>query len=117
MAEPPPQPESQPEPAPDPEPALEHSLAPRKPRTLGGAIYLAVLAATLLGIGVVTAGRARLGLQVCGVALLCGGAARLVLPNEEAGMLGIRRKLIDVTTLVALGIGLVVLAALIRAPA
>ena len=33
-------------PAPDP----EHSLAPRKPRTLGGVVYLAVLAATVVGV-------------------------------------------------------------------
>ena len=98
-------------------PDPEHSLAPRKPRTLGGMVYLAVLATTLLGVGVVTAGRARLGLQLCGAALLCGAAARLVLPNHEAGMLGIRRKFVDVATMLALGSGLVVIAAVIREPA
>ena len=102
---------------PGPVPDPEHSIVPRKPRTLGGVVYLAVLAATLLGVAVVTAGRARAGLQLCGAALLCGAAARLVLPNHEAGMLGIRRKLVDVTTMFVLGAALVVLAALIREPA
>ena len=39
-----------------------------------------------------------------------------MLPNANAGMLGIRRKLIDVLTLVALGAALVVLAAIIPDP-
>lgn len=94
-----------------------HEPAPRKPPTLGGAVYVAVLAATVLGIAVVTTGRPRAGLQICGAALLCGAAGRLVLPNEQAGMLGVRRKLVDVTTMLVLGSGLVVLAALIREPA
>ena len=106
------EPEQPPEHQPEHRP--EHSLAPRKPRTLGGLVYLAVLAATLTGVAVVTAGRARAGLQLIGAALLCGALARLVLPEQEAGMLGVRRKLVDVTTMLGLGVGLVVLAALIR---
>ena len=92
----------------------EHSLAPRKPRTLGGVVYLAVLATTLLGVAVVVAGRVQVGLSTTGAALLAGALARLVLPREQAGMLGVRRKLIDVATMALLGAGLLVLAALIR---
>ena len=109
--------DQQPEPAHPPAHPPVHSPGFRRPRTLGGVVYVAVLAATVLGIAVVTTGRPRAGLQICGAALLCGAAGRLVLPNEQAGMLGIRRKLVDVTTMLVLGSGLVVLAALIREPA
>ncbi len=86
-----------------PYPQPEHSLAPRKPRTLGGLVYLGVLVATLTGVVVVALGEWRSGLTTIGVAVLVGGFGRLVLPNANAGMLGIRRKLIDVVTLVVLG--------------
>ena len=99
---------------PQPEPEPEHSLAPRKPRTLGGVVYLAVLGATLLGVAVVVAGRVQVGLSTAGAGLVAGALARLVLPREQAGMLGVRRKLIDVVTMALLGGGLLVVAALIR---
>lgn len=91
----------------------EHSLAPRKPRTVGGVIYLGVLATTAVGLVVVTAGQWRPGLSLVGGALLAAGTARLVLPDSQAGMLGIRRKLVDVGTLLVLGGGLVLLASVI----
>ena len=93
-------------PLPDP----EHSIAPRKPRTTGGVVYLVVLAATALALGLVMLDRWRTGLLLFGAALLCGAAARVVVPDADAGMLGIRRKAVDVLTLVVLGSGLVVLA-------
>jgi Protein of unknown function (DUF3017) len=95
-------------------PQLDHSIAPRKPRTVGGAVFLGVLATTLLGVLVVMAGRVQAGLSTAGAGLLLGALARLVLPQQQAGMLGVRRKLIDVSTMVLLGGGLVVLAAVIR---
>ena len=99
-----------------PYPQPEHSLAPRKPRTVGGLVYLGVLIATLVGVVVVALGEWRSGLTTIGVAVLVGGVGRLVLPNASAGMLGIRRKLIDVVTLLLLGGALVVLAAIIPDP-
>ena len=96
-------------PFPDP----EHSITPRKPRTVGGAVYLAVLAATGAGLGLVALDRWRLGLGVIGVALMCGAVARLVIPRHSAGMLGMRPRLVDVLILAGLGAGLVVLAAVI----
>lgn len=95
----------------------QHSIAPRRPRTLGGIAYLAVLTTTVLGVAVVVAGRAHAGIRVCGAAMLGGAVARLVLREEEAGMLGVRRKLVDVTTMLVLGGGLLVLAGLLREPA
>jgi hypothetical protein len=96
-------------PFPDP----EHSLAPRKPRTLGGAVFLAVLGVVAAGLGMVVLDRWREGLVVVGGALVCGAVARLLIPNSNAGMLGIRRKLVDVLTLTVLGSALLVLAAVI----
>jgi hypothetical protein len=96
-------------PFPDP----EHSIAPRKPRTVGGAVYLTVLAATVGGLGLVALDRWRLGLGVIGVALLCGALGRLVVPKDNAGMLGMRPRVVDVLALVLLGGGLVVLASVI----
>jgi hypothetical protein len=110
MSVPAPQPEDdETRPFPDP----ERSIAPRRPRTLGGAVYLAVLGVTLAGLGLVALDRWRTGLTIAGGALLCGAVARLVIPQHDAGMLGIRRKAIDTLTLAALGGGLVVLAAVI----
>ena len=96
-----------------PAPQPEHSIAPRKPRTLGGMVYLAVLGVTGLGIGLVLLDRWRTGLTLLGGALICGAVARCVIRDHDAGMLGIRRKSVDVATLIALGSGLVVLAAVI----
>jgi len=61
-------------PFPDP----EHSLAPRKPRTIGGAAYLFVLAGTRAGLLLVTFGPWQAGLTGIGGALLFGGPPRLV---------------------------------------
>ncbi len=96
-------------PFPDP----EHSITPRKPRTVGGAVYLMVLAATGAGLGLVAFGPWRLGLGIIGIALLCGAVGRLVIPSGNAGMLGMRPKMVDVLALVLLGTGLVVLASVI----
>jgi hypothetical protein len=97
-------------PFPDP----EHSIAPRKPRTVGGAVFLVVLAVTLLGLLLVVLGPWRGGLMVMGGSAILGGLARLVLREEAAGMLGVRRKLVDVSTLVGLGAALCLLAAALR---
>ena len=96
-----------------PHPHPGHSITPRKPRTPGGVVYLAVLAATAVGLGAVVLDRWRAGLTLLGAALLCGALARVVIREERAGMLGIRRKAVDVATLLLLGSGLVVLAAVI----
>ena len=95
----------------------EHSIAPRTPRTAGGVVFLAVLATTVLGVLIVVAGRVQTGLSTVGGAFLAGALARLVLPGQQAGMLGVRRKLIDVSTMTLLGAGLLVVAVLIREPA
>jgi hypothetical protein len=41
-------------------------------------------------------------------ALLAGAVARMVLPEGRAGMLGSRRRLVDVAALATLGVGLLI---------
>jgi Protein of unknown function (DUF3017) len=102
-------PEEEHRPYPDP----SHDITPRKPRTAGGVLYLAMLAATATALVLIALDRWRTGLALLGGALLVGALARLVLPQHQAGMMGIRRKLVDVSTLLLLGGGLTVLAFLI----
>jgi Protein of unknown function (DUF3017) len=104
-----PGPEEDHRPYPDP----THDLTPRKPRTIGGVVYLAILLVTGASLLAIALNRWRSGLLLLGCGLLLGAVARLVLPQHQAGMLGIRRKLVDVATLVVVGGGLTVLAFLI----
>jgi hypothetical protein len=96
-------------PFPDP----EHSITPRKPRTVGGVVYLGVLAGTLTGLALVILGPWRTGLGVIGGSMLVGAVGRLVIRDASAGMLGVRRKSVDVATMAVLGAGLCVLAVII----
>ena len=96
-----------------PYPDPEHSLAPRKPRTVGGFVYLVVLGTAAAGLALIAFGPFRTGLAVMGAGLVLGALGRLVIPADRAGMLGIRRKFVDVTTLLLLGGGLFVLAVVI----
>lgn len=85
----------------------------KKPSTVGGIIYLVVLAAALVGVGVAASGAWRTGVSWLGLSLLAAAGARLALRNEDAGMLQVRRKTMDATILVVLGGALLVLAATI----
>ena len=81
----------------------------RRPQTLGGLVYLSVLAASAVGLVIVLAGAWRTGLSWIGVALLVAAATRMVLSERRAGMLRVRRKWTDVLMLTAAGVGLIVL--------
>lgn len=96
-------------PLPDP----DRNITPRKPRTPGGVVYLLVLGATLVGLILVVADRWRTGFIVMGGAMVLGAAMRMLLSPDAAGMLGLRRKLVDVATMAVLGGGLIVLATVI----
>ena len=73
--------------------------------------YLAVLACTVVGVYVAwdqgSTGGGKGGV-VCGAALLAAALARLVLPARLVGLLGTRKRAIDVLTLTAFGGGLLV---------
>ncbi len=81
----------------------------RRPQTLGGVVYLGVLAASLVGLGIVLAGAWRTGLGWIGVGLLVASLTRAVLSERGAGMLRVRRKWTDVLMLTVAGVGLIVL--------
>ncbi len=83
---------------------------PRRPSTLGGVVYLAVLGSAAAGLLLTVAGAWRAGLSLVGAALLVGALARLALPERRAGMLRVRRKWSDVAMLTLAGVGLIVLA-------
>jgi hypothetical protein len=56
------------------------------------------------------------GTLVMAGVLLAAAAARLALPNRRAGMLGSRRRLVDVAAFAALGIGLLIAGLIFPAP-
>lgn len=87
----------------------------QKPSTTGGIIYLAVVAATVIGLGIVVAGEWRLGVCVMAAALGVAALSRAVLPDERAGMLQIRRRLVDITTMAICSGGMFVLVAVTSA--
>ena len=81
----------------------------KRPQTLGGVVYLAVLVASLVGLGIVVAGAWRTGVSWIGTGLLVAAVARLVLSERGAGMLRVRRRWSDVLMLTVGGVGLIVL--------
>lgn len=85
----------------------------RYPSTIGGVCYLLVLAATLVGLGVVTTGHWRGGVHVVAGALLAAAGLRLVLPAKDAGMLAVRHRLLDSGLLAAVAVALWFLASTI----
>ena len=93
-------------------PALDPPLeAPRRyPSTIGGACYLLVLAAAAVGGVLVMKDDWRTGVKWIGGAMIAAAAFRLVLRERDAGMLSVRRRLVDVILLSAVGAALIVLA-------
>jgi Protein of unknown function (DUF3017) len=80
--------------------------------------YLIVMVGLVAGLATVQGGgqAVRGGTLVMAGALLAGSVARLVLPEGKAGMLGSRRRLIDVAVLGALGVGLLVAGLIVVIP-
>lgn len=93
-----------------------HALQPRKPRTLGGAVYLAVLGVCAFAMLVIVLGSWRAGLTLLGGAFVAAALARWAIPEAKSGMLHLRRKAIDVPTLLFIGSSLIVLAIVIAGP-
>jgi hypothetical protein len=85
----------------------------RRPQTFGGVVYIAVVAMTLVGLGIVLAGPWRTGVSWIGAGLLLSGVTRLALSEQAAGMLRVRRKWSDVLMMTVAGITLIVLAVIV----
>jgi hypothetical protein len=86
----------------------------RIPSTVGGLVYLIVVAASALGLLIVAFGPWRRGVGLIGVALLLGALMRALLRDRDAGMLRVRRnRWVDVLMLGGVGTTLIVLASVI----
>lgn len=86
----------------------------RIPSTLGGLVYLVVVALSAVGLLVVAFGPWRRGVALMGVALLLGAVMRALLRDRDAGMLRVRRlRWVDVLMLGGVGAALLVLASVI----
>lgn len=76
----------------------------RYPSTIGGFLYLWVLAAAALGVAWAWLGDDwRTGVTWISGALLAAAGLRLVLPSRDAGMLAVRHRAVDVLLLGAIG--------------
>ncbi|MEP7739482.1 DUF3017 domain-containing protein [Nocardioides sp. 31GB23] len=75
----------------------------RYPSTLGGLLYLGVLAAGAVGIALAVLGDWRVGVSVLAGAMVAAATMRLVLPARDAGMLAVRHRLVDVLLLGGVG--------------
>jgi Protein of unknown function (DUF3017) len=80
--------------------------------------YWLVIAGIVAGLVTIRGGgqAVRGGTLVIAGALLAGSLARLVLPEGKAGMLGSRRRIVDVGILGALGVGLLVAGLIVVVP-
>lgn len=80
------------------------------PARVGGFFYLAIMAATIVGLGIVAAGAWRNGLRLIAAALIVAAALRVFLPEPQAGMLAVRHRFLDAGILAAVGAAIVFLA-------
>jgi Protein of unknown function (DUF3017) len=81
--------------------------------SVGGLLYSTVAVCVAVGLVLAAAGPWRTGVGICGGGLIAAGLGRAVIPDRMAGLLRIRRPWVDVVTMLALGIGLVVLAVIV----
>ena len=85
------------------EPSAARGAERRYPSTIGGAIYLGILAVVVFGLAVTAAGHWRGGVHLIAGALVAAAAARLVLPARDAGMLAVRHRALDCSMLAVAG--------------
>ncbi|MFE9242535.1 DUF3017 domain-containing protein [Nocardiopsis sp. NPDC006938] len=83
---------------------------PKVPYWLSQVPYALVLSALAAGIVVVAAAYFKRGPAIIAAALLLAATFRLVLPKDWIGLLAVRRRWVDLLTLVALAVLLIVLA-------
>jgi DUF3017 family protein len=71
----------------------------KKPSTTGGIFFLVCVGMMLAGLVLVEVAPWRSGVTLIGLAFALAFVMRLVLPDERAGMLRVRRRLIDLFVL------------------
>lgn len=92
---------------------MSDDLPPGRPSTIGGMIYLIVLAVAAFGLALVATYSWRTGVCVLGGGLLLAALGRVALSDFESGMLRVRSKVFDVIALSGLGALMIVLAIVI----
>jgi len=85
----------------------------RHPQTFGGGVYLLVVATATTGLLATVFGPWRSGVAWLGIAVVMGSVARMLIPEREAGMLRVRRKLPDVALMLLAGAALIVLSVVV----
>jgi Protein of unknown function (DUF3017) len=81
--------------------------------SLGGLLYCSVAVTVVIGLGFVAVGPWRTGVGVCGGGLIAAAVGRATIPERMSGLLRVRRRGVDVVITFALGVALVVLAAVV----
>jgi uncharacterized membrane protein YiaA len=71
----------------------------KKPSTTGGIFYLVCVGMLVAGLVLVGIGTWRVGVTLMGLGFGLAFVMRLVLPDNRAGMLRVRRRLVDLATL------------------
>jgi hypothetical protein len=80
------------------------------PRWLGQLPYMCVLLGVAAGLAVVATGHFKKGSALVSAVVLFGAVARLVLPENQIGLLASRKRAIDVVILVGFAIAIAVVA-------
>jgi len=83
------------------------------PRSRGSQLYLVQLIGVAVGLALVAFGPWRAGVTTIGVTFLVGAVGRAVVPDDHTGMLRVRGKAFDIAWTTAIGVGLIILAAVI----
>ena len=92
--------------------AEDSAAEPRRyPSTIGGALYLAILAVVIAGLVVASVASWRLGIRVVSGSMIAAAVARLALPERDAGMLAVRNRWFDAAILILMGVAMIVLTA------
>lgn len=83
------------------------------PRSRGSQLYLLQLIGVAIGLFLIAISHWRLGVTVVGASFIASALARIIVPARHHGMLQVRGKAFDIAWTTLLGVGLVVLAAVI----
>jgi hypothetical protein len=85
----------------------------KKPSTTGGIVYLVVAGLVVAGLVAVAVGQWRGGVTTMGASFVLAFVMRAVLPDERAGMLRVRRRVVDLVALALCATILLTMAAVI----
>ncbi len=80
------------------------------PARVGGIFYLVIMAAMIVGLGIVASGAWRNGVRLIAASLFAAAALRVVLPEAQAGMLAVRNRWFDAGLMASLGAAIAFLA-------